>query len=109
VCAPDRFSSRVFALAAVALLAYLLYRIFEPFFGPILWGTLVAFLLFPANLRLRRAVRGRLGLACTTGEQQQQRDAESQRSLSGQGHFLSPIPHAHALPSHTLSAARSRS
>lgn len=60
---PDRFSSRVFALAAVALLGYLLFRVFEPFFGPILWASLVAFLLFPANLRVRRAVKGRLGLA----------------------------------------------
>jgi predicted PurR-regulated permease PerM len=63
VSAPDRFSSRAFGLVAIAILAYLLYRIFEPFFGPILWATLVAFLLFPANLRLRRAVRGRLGAA----------------------------------------------
>ena len=62
---PDRFSSRVFALAAVALLAYLLYRVFEPFFGPILWATLIAFLLFPLNLRVRRAVHGRLGLSAT--------------------------------------------
>lgn len=61
--APDRFSSRVFALAAAALLAYLLYRVFEPFFGPILWATLGAFVLFPWNLRVRRAVRGRAGLA----------------------------------------------
>jgi len=65
VSAPDRFSSRVFALAAVALLGYLLYRIFEPFFGPILWATLIAFLLFPANLRVRRSTRGRRGLAAT--------------------------------------------
>ena len=63
--APDRFSSRVFALAAVALLGYLLYRVFEPFFGPILWATLIAFLLFPLNLRVRRAVRGKLGLSAT--------------------------------------------
>jgi predicted PurR-regulated permease PerM len=63
VSGPDRFSSRVFALAAVALLGYLLFEIFEPFIGPILWAALVAFLLFPANLRLRRAVHGRLGLA----------------------------------------------
>jgi predicted PurR-regulated permease PerM len=55
----------VFALAAVALLGYLLFRILEPFFGPILWAGLLAFLLFPLNLRLRRAVHGRLGLAAT--------------------------------------------
>jgi predicted PurR-regulated permease PerM len=55
----------VFALAAVALLGYLLFRIFEPFFGPILWATLLGFLLFPLNLWLRRRLKGRLGLAAT--------------------------------------------
>jgi len=63
VSAPDRFSSRVFALAAIALLAFLLFRILQPFFGPILWATLIAFLLYPVSVRLRLATRGRLGLA----------------------------------------------
>ena len=59
----DRFAARVFNLAVVALLAYLLFRIFRPFFGPILWALLLAFLLFPLNRRLRAALRGRRGLA----------------------------------------------
>jgi predicted PurR-regulated permease PerM len=63
VSGPDRFTSRVFALAAVALLGYFLFRIFEPFVGAILWAALIAFLLFPVTLRVRRAARGRLGLA----------------------------------------------
>ena len=45
----DRFSTRVFALAVVAILAYLLFRIFSPFFGPIYWAFLLAFMLFPLN------------------------------------------------------------
>lgn len=59
---PDRFSTRVFALAVVALLAYLLFRIFAPFFGPIYWAFLLAFMLFPVNERVRRLVGHRKGL-----------------------------------------------
>lgn len=62
---PDRFSIRVFALAAVAVLAYFLFRIFEPFFGPIYWAFLLAFMLSPVNRRLRRLVGGRRGRAAT--------------------------------------------
>ena len=59
----DRFSTRVFALAVVAILAYLLFRIFSPFFGPIYWAFLLAFMLFPLNKRLRKAFRGGAGRA----------------------------------------------
>jgi predicted PurR-regulated permease PerM len=59
----DRFASRAFNLAIVALLGYVLFRIFQPFFGPIVWAFLVSFLLFPVNQRLRRLVGGRAGLA----------------------------------------------
>jgi predicted PurR-regulated permease PerM len=62
---PDRFSTRVFALAVVALLAFLLFRIFEPFLGPIYWAFLLAFMLFPVNRRLRRLLGGRKAVAAT--------------------------------------------
>jgi predicted PurR-regulated permease PerM len=62
---PDRFSTRVFALAVVALLGFLLFRIFEPFLGPIYWAFLLAFMLFPLNRRLRRVLGGRKALAAT--------------------------------------------
>ncbi len=62
---PDRFSTRVFALAAVAVLAYFLFQIFVPFFGPIYWAFLLAFMLFPLNRRVRRLVRERRGRAAT--------------------------------------------
>ena len=58
-----RFSTRVLAVAGAALLIYLLARILRPFSGPILWATLLAFLLFPVNSRLRRKLRGRQGVA----------------------------------------------
>ncbi len=60
--ANDRFTARVFHLTVVALQAYALFRIFRPFFGPIVWAFLLAFLLFPLNQRLRRRLRGRRGV-----------------------------------------------
>ena len=60
-----QFSTRVFGLAMVAVLAYLLFIIFSPFFAPIYWAFLLAFMLFPWNRRLRRVVRGRHGLAAS--------------------------------------------
>ncbi len=59
----DRFAGRVFALAVIAVLAYLLLRILRPFFGPIFWASLLALMLFQLNLRLRRALSGRRAVA----------------------------------------------
>jgi predicted PurR-regulated permease PerM len=59
----DRFASRVFNLVVVALLGYCVFRILRPFFGPILWASLIAFVLFPWNQRLRSAFSGRATLA----------------------------------------------
>lgn len=58
-----QFYPRVFALIATALLGYAVFGILQPFLGPILWAALLAFLLFPVNQRLRRALRGRRGAA----------------------------------------------
>ena len=55
-----------FSFAAAALLVYLLARILRPFFGPILWALLLAFLLFPLTERLRRRWKGRRGLVIVT-------------------------------------------
>ena len=61
----DRFATRVFGLAVLAVLAYALVLIFRPFYGPIVWAFLIAFLMFPAVRNVRRALRGRRGLAAT--------------------------------------------
>lgn len=61
--AQGQFYPRVFALIATALLGYAVFGILQPFLGPILWAALLAFLLFPVNQRLRRAVRGRQAAA----------------------------------------------
>ncbi len=62
---PDRFATRVFGLAVVALIGFLLYRILRPFLEPIYWAFLLAFMLFPWNLRLRKRLGGRAGLAAS--------------------------------------------
>jgi predicted PurR-regulated permease PerM len=54
----DRFYPRVFGLVVAALLGYALYLILAPFLAPILWALLLAFLLHPVNIRLRRRIRG---------------------------------------------------
>jgi predicted PurR-regulated permease PerM len=59
----DRFPIRVFGLAVIALLAYLSFRIFEPFLAPIYWAFLLAFMLFPMNRTVRGLLRGRRALA----------------------------------------------
>jgi len=59
----SQFYPRVFALAAAAILAFALFKILQPFIGAILWGLLLAFLLFPVNQRLSRALGGRRGAA----------------------------------------------
>jgi predicted PurR-regulated permease PerM len=54
---------RVFAIATVALLAFLLYLILKPFLTVLGWSVLIAFLLHPAYQRLSRRFGGRKGLA----------------------------------------------
>ena len=58
----SRFTNRVFAVAAAALLVYLLARVLRPFLSPILWAVLLAFLLFPVNRWLRRRLRDMRGV-----------------------------------------------
>ena len=57
----DRFYPRIFGIVVAALLAVALYSILEPFVGPILWALLLAFLLHPLNVRLRKRLRGARG------------------------------------------------
>jgi len=54
----SEFYPRVFALATAVLLGVAVFRILQPFIGPILWSVLLAFLLYPVNQALRRALKG---------------------------------------------------
>jgi predicted PurR-regulated permease PerM len=64
VTVPERtFYARAFALAGLALLAYLLYLILSPFFAPIAWALFIAFLLYPLQRWLARRLGERPALA----------------------------------------------
>ncbi|MCA3015029.1 MAG: AI-2E family transporter [Myxococcaceae bacterium] len=49
---PSRFYARAFAVGAFLVLGWLLFRTLTPFFVPIAWATLLAFMLQPLNRRL---------------------------------------------------------
>ena len=57
------FYPKVFALVTAGILGYALVRMALPFAGPILWALLLAFLLYPLNDALGRALARRRGLA----------------------------------------------
>lgn len=57
------FWRRVFALAGLALLALLLYRILRPLLAPLAWAAVLALLLQPAQRRLAGWLRGRASAA----------------------------------------------
>ena len=57
------FYPKVFALVTAIVLGYALVVMILPFAGPIFWAFLLAFMLYPMNEALRRALRGRRGLA----------------------------------------------
>jgi predicted PurR-regulated permease PerM len=61
--AASNFYPRIFALVVAAVLGYALVLIFVPFLAPMTWAAFLAFLLYPANLRLRRRFKGRSGAA----------------------------------------------
>lgn len=51
------------ALAGLALIAWLLYRIVEPFLAPLAWAVFLGFTLQPAQARLAGWLRGRASIA----------------------------------------------
>jgi predicted PurR-regulated permease PerM len=55
----DRFYARTFALVTVLVLGLALFKIVQPFLGPLLWAIFIAFLLHPLHLRLAARLRGK--------------------------------------------------
>jgi predicted PurR-regulated permease PerM len=53
------FYQRLAGVAGLAIVAFLVYRIIEPFLGPIAWALFLGFLLQPAQEKLTRRLRGR--------------------------------------------------
>lgn len=60
------FYRRLLGVAGLALVAYLVFRIVEPFIGPIAWALFIGFLMQPAQQRLARLMRGRESVAALT-------------------------------------------
>src|ERR1700744_3989069 len=48
---------QIFFFGLLALITYALYQVIEPFFVPIAWAILLAFLAHPAKAELSRLVR----------------------------------------------------
>jgi predicted PurR-regulated permease PerM len=53
------FYQRLLGVAGLAIVAFLVYRIIDPFLGPIAWALFLGFLLQPAQATLTRWLRGR--------------------------------------------------
>jgi predicted PurR-regulated permease PerM len=62
----SRFYARSFALVTVGVLGVLLFRVLAPFFAPLLWASLLAFMLEPLHLRLERRTKGPVAAALVT-------------------------------------------
>jgi len=59
----DRFYARSFALVTALILGFALFKIVQPFAGPLLWALFIAFLLNPLHVRLTRRLKGRENLS----------------------------------------------
>lgn len=57
------FYRRGFAIATLLLVGYLLFRVLEPFLGPMVWAAFLAFMLHPLHLRWTRRFNGRSTLS----------------------------------------------
>lgn len=53
------FYQRLLGVAGLGIIAFLVYRIIDPFLGPIAWALFLGFLLQPAQETLTRWLRGR--------------------------------------------------
>jgi predicted PurR-regulated permease PerM len=55
------FYRRCFAIGTVLVLGYLLLQFLQPFFAPLGWAAILAFLLYPLHERLTKRLKGREG------------------------------------------------
>jgi predicted PurR-regulated permease PerM len=60
------FYQRIIGVAGLALVALLVYRIIEPFLGPIAWALFLGFLLQPQQEKLAGWMRGRASISAFT-------------------------------------------
>jgi predicted PurR-regulated permease PerM len=57
------FYQRLLGAGGLALTAFLLYKIIEPFLGPIAWALFIGFLLQPLQEKLTKWMRGRASIS----------------------------------------------
>lgn len=57
------FFRKIFVVAALLLLAWLLLQILQPFAGALAWGACLALLLYPLHASLTRRLRGRASVS----------------------------------------------
>ena len=57
----SRFYTRCFVIGAIVVLGWLLVQFLGPFWAPLGWAAILAFLLFPLHKRLTRKLRGKAG------------------------------------------------
>jgi predicted PurR-regulated permease PerM len=60
------FYQRLLGAAGLAIVAFLVFKIIEPFLGPIAWALFIGFLLQPQQEKLTRILRGRASIAAFT-------------------------------------------
>jgi predicted PurR-regulated permease PerM len=60
------FYQRLLGAGGLLLVAYLVFRIIEPFLGPIAWALFIGFLLQPAQANLTKSMRGRASASAFT-------------------------------------------
>jgi predicted PurR-regulated permease PerM len=58
-----QFYQRILGVAGLAIVALLVYKIIEPFLGPIAWALFIGFLLQPHQEKLTRWMRGRASIS----------------------------------------------
>jgi predicted PurR-regulated permease PerM len=57
----SRFYTRCFVIGAIIVLGWLLMQFLDPFWAPLGWAAILAFLLFPLHKRLTKKLRGQAG------------------------------------------------
>jgi predicted PurR-regulated permease PerM len=57
----SRFYTRCFLIGTIVVLGWLLLKFLDPFWGPLGWAVIVAFLLHPLHKRLTKKLKGKAG------------------------------------------------
>jgi len=57
----SRFYRRCFVIGTILILGYVLMQLLNPFWAPLGWAAILAFLLYPLHVWLTRKLRGRAG------------------------------------------------